>query len=123
MPLPLTVPIPDCLANAITVELSEATVFPAASWIVAVSTRVPPEDRFAVEPLSAICVAAPWTMLNEPSVPVASPPAVASMVTGPARTPVTVFVATPPEAVAVPVPLTVPLPDAFANVTTVELST
>ena len=38
LPLPLTVPIPDCLAKAITVELSEVTMLPAASWIVAVST-------------------------------------------------------------------------------------
>ena len=59
LPVPLTVPAPDALAKATTVVLSEVTVFPAASWIVAVSTRVAPEARFAVEPVSAICAAAP----------------------------------------------------------------
>ena len=33
-----------------------------------------------------------------------------------------VLVATPPAAVAVPVPVTVPAPDCFAKLTTVELS-
>ena len=93
------------------------TVLPAASWIVAVRTRVAPEVRFAVEPLSVIWVAAPWTTSNEPSVPVVSPAAVASIVTGPARTPVIVLVATPAVAVALPVPLTVPAPVAFAKAT------
>ena len=36
--------------------LSEVTVLPAASWIVAVSTRVAPEVRLVVEPVSAIWV-------------------------------------------------------------------
>ena len=48
----MTVPVPDCLAKATTVVLSEVTVLPAASWIVAVSTRVAPEVRLAVEPVS-----------------------------------------------------------------------
>ena len=95
LPVPLTVPSPDCLAKATTVVLSEVTVLPAASWIVAVRTRVAPEVRLAVEPLSAIWVAAPGTTLKAPSVPVVSPAAVASIVTGPARTPVIVLVATP----------------------------
>ena len=56
LPVPLTVPAPHCCANATTVELSAVTVFPAASWIVAVRTRVAPEVRSAVEPLSAIWV-------------------------------------------------------------------
>ena len=56
LPVPVTVPAPDCLAKATTVELSEVTVFPAASWIVAVSTRVAPEVRSAVEPVSVIWV-------------------------------------------------------------------
>ena len=60
--------------------------------------------------------------MKEPSVPVVSPAAVASMTTGPTRAPVTVLVATPLAAVAVPVPVTVPVPDALAKVTTVELS-
>ena len=61
VPVPVTVPAPDCFAKVITVELSETTVFPFASRTVAVSTRVAPEVRFAVEPVSAICVAAPCT--------------------------------------------------------------
>ena len=48
----LTVPAPDCLAKLTTVVLSAVTVFPAASWIVAFSTRVAPEVRVAVEPVS-----------------------------------------------------------------------
>ena len=122
LPLPLRVPAPEALAKATTVELSAVTVLPAASWIVAVSTRVAPEVRSAVEPVSAICVAAPWTTVKAPSVPVVSPAAVASIVTEPTRAPVIVFDAIPLDAVALPVPLTVPAPDALANATTVELS-
>ena len=70
-------------------------MLPAASWIVAVSTRVAPEVRFAVEPVSAIWAAAPWTTVKAPSVPVVSPAAVASIVTEPASAPVIVLVATP----------------------------
>ena len=122
VPVPVTVPAPDCLAKVTTVVLSEVTVLPAASWIVAVSTRVAPEVRLVVEPVSEIWVAAPWTTVKEPSVPVVRPAAVASMTTGPTRTPVIVLVATPPAAVAVPVPLTVPAPEALAKLTTVVLS-
>ena len=122
LPVPLTVPAPDALAKATTVELSEVTVLPAASWIVAVSRRVAPEVRFAVEPVSAIWVAAPGTTVKAPRVPVVSPAAVASIVTVPARAPVIVLVATPAAAVALPVPDTVPAPDAFAKEMTVVLS-
>ena len=41
---------------------------------VAVSTRVAPEVRFAVEPESEIWLAAPWTTVKAPRVPVVSPP-------------------------------------------------
>src|SRR3954452_16106487 len=51
-----------------------------------------------------------------------NPVALAVTVTDPAPAPVTLFCAIPPDAVAVPSPVTVPLPDVFANVTTVELS-
>ena len=115
LPVPVTVPAPEALAKATTVELSEVTVLPAASWIVAVSTRVAPEVRSAVEPVSAICAAAPWTTVKAPSVPVVSPPAVASIVTEPTSSPVIVFVATPLAAVALPVPLTVPAPDCLGE--------
>ena len=56
LPVPVTVPAPDCLAKATTVVLSEVTVLPAASWIVAVRTRVAPEVRLVVAPVSAIWV-------------------------------------------------------------------
>ena len=46
----------------------------------------------------------------------------AVIVIGPASAPVTDVVATPPEAVAEPSPLTVPVPAVFANVTLVVLS-
>ena len=63
-----------------TVVLSAVTVLPAASWIVAVSTRVAPEVRLVVEPVSAIWAAAPWTTVKAPRVPVVRPAAVASIV-------------------------------------------
>ena len=72
-----------CLAKATTVVLSEVTVLPAASWIVAVRTRVAPEVRLVVAPVSAIWAAAPWTTVKAPSVPVVRPPEVASIVTEP----------------------------------------
>ena len=122
MPVPVTVPAPDALAKAITVELSEVTVLPAASTIVAVRTRVAPEVRLAVEPVRTMSAAAPWTTVKAPRVPVVRPVAVASIVTEPASAPVTVLVATPPAAVALPVPVTVPAPEAWAKATTVELS-
>ena len=122
LPVPLTVPAPEALAKATTVELSEVTVLPAASWIVAVRTRVAPEVRFAVEPVSEIWLAAPWTTVKAPRVPVVSPADVASIVTEPASWPVIVFAATPAEAVSLPAPVTVPAPEALANATTVELS-
>ena len=122
VPVPVTVPAPDCLPKVMTVVLSAVTVLPAASWIVAVRTRVAPEVRLVVAPVSAIWAAAPWTTVKAPRVPVVSPAAVASIVTDPTSCPVIVFVATPLAAVAVPVPVTVPGPDCLPNVTTVELS-
>ena len=57
LPVPVTVPAPDALANATTVVLSAVTVLPAASWIVAVRTRVAPEARSAVEPVRTMSAA------------------------------------------------------------------
>ena len=122
LPVPLTVPAPAVLAKAMTVVLSEVTVLPAASAIVAVRTRVAPDVRSAVEPVRTMSAAGPWTTVKAPSVPVVRPVAVASIVTEPASWPVTVLVATPPAAVALPVPLTVPAPAALAKATTVVLS-
>ncbi len=95
LPVPPTVPAPEALVKATTVELSAVTVLPAASWTVAVSRRVAPAVRSAVEPASAIWAAAPWTTVKAPSVPVVRPAEVASIVTEPTSAPVIVFVATP----------------------------
>ena len=122
LPVPVTVPAPEALANATTVVLSEVTVLPAASLIVAVSTRVAPEVRSVVAPVRAMSAAAPWTTVKAPSVPVVRPAEVASIVTEPTRAPVIVLVATPATAVSLPVPVTVPAPEALANATTVVLS-
>ena len=73
LPVPVTVPAPEALAKVTTVVLSEVTVLPAASWIVAVRTRVAPEVRLVVEPVSTIWAAAPWTTVKAPSVPVVRP--------------------------------------------------
>ena len=69
LPVPVTVPAPDCFANAMTVALSEVTVLPAASCIVAVKTRVAPEVRLVVAPVSAICAFAPCVIVIEGDVP------------------------------------------------------
>ena len=82
-PVPVTVPAPEALANATTVALSLVTVLPAASWIVAVSSRVAPEVRLVVAPVSTMSAAAPWTTVKAPRVPVVRPAEVASMVTEP----------------------------------------
>jgi hypothetical protein len=66
-------------------------------------------------------LAAPGVTLNE-LVSDVRPEADAVIVTEPARAPVTVFDATPPEAVAVPSPVTEPAPDVCPKVTIVELS-
>ena len=76
LPVPVTVPAPDALAKVMTVVLSAVTVLPAASWIVAVRTRVAPEARLVVEPVRAISAAAPWTTVKAPRVPVVRPAAV-----------------------------------------------
>ena len=70
LPVPLTLPVPEAWANATTVELSEVTVFPAASWTVAVRTRFAPELRSVIAPVRAIWAAAPWTTVKAPRVPV-----------------------------------------------------
>ena len=64
LPVPVTVPAPDAWAKATTVELSEVTVFPTASTIVAVRTRVAPEVRLAVEPVRTMSAAAPCTSVK-----------------------------------------------------------
>ena len=74
-----------------------------------------------VAPVRAIWVAAPWTTVKAPSVPVVRPAAVASMVTEPTRAPVRVLVATPATAVSLPVPVTVPAPEALLKATTVRV--
>ena len=122
LPVPVTVPAPDAWRRSTTVVLSLVTVLPAASWIVAVRTRVAPEARLVVAPVSSIWAAAPWTTVKAPSVPVVRPAAVASMSTAPTRRAGDGLDRDAAAAVAVPVPLTVPAPEALAKLTTVVLS-
>ena len=87
-----------------------------------------PAVRFAVEPASAILLAAPATTLNVIGFPVPAtnappdPVAEAVILIDPGALPVTVSVATPADAVADPRPVTVPLPAVLVNVTLSELS-
>ena len=104
VPVPVTVPRPLAWSKSTTVVLSEVTVLPAASRIVAVRTRVAPEVRLVVAPVRAMSAAAPWTTVKAPRVPVVRPAAVASIVTEPTSWPVTALVATPATAVSLPVP-------------------
>src|SRR5712692_2028348 len=121
VPRPVTVPAPLVFANVTTVELSLVTRLPRASRISAVTVRVVPDLRVAVELVKLRWSAEPATTVNvfEPDVNEA---AVAVIVIEPASPPVTVCDATPPDAVAVVSPVTVPAPLVFANVTLVELS-
>ena len=113
---------PDCLAEGDDGGVVGGDGVAGRVLDVAVRTRVAPEVRLAVAPVSAICAAAPWTTVKEPSVPVVRPAGGGLHATGPTRAPVIVLVATPAAAVAVPVPVTVPAPDCLAKVTTVVLS-
>src|SRR5207244_13138834 len=101
-PRPVTVPVPALLANVTLRELSAPVVkvLPLTSWIVAVRTRVVPAVKSAVEPLRANLFAAPATTVNVIGfpAPAANPAADALIVTVPSWFPVTVIVATRPEA-------------------------
>jgi hypothetical protein len=78
VPVPVTVPAPEAFAKVTTVELSDVTVLPKVSRIVAVRTRVVPDARSAVEPVRAICVAGPGSIVIEGEAPrLASAPLVA----------------------------------------------
>jgi hypothetical protein len=74
--------------------------------------------------VKASFVAVPATTLKVSVAPAGSEGLLAepANVTEPASAPVTVFVATPLDAIAVPKPVTTPVPAVFANVTDVELS-
>jgi hypothetical protein len=81
LPVPVTVPAPEALAKLTTVVLSEVTVLPAASWIVAVRTRVVDEARSVVTAVSSIWVGTGAATTSKlPSVPVVRPPDFDSMV-------------------------------------------
>ena len=118
---PVTVPVPAVFANATEVELSPVTRLSAASRISAVSVRAAPETRFEVALVTATWSAGPGTIVKLVALAV-SPVAVAWIVTPPTVWPVTVFEATPLEAVAAPSPVTVPEPLVWAKETEVELS-
>jgi len=124
---PVTVPVPEDFANVIESVLSvpDVTVFPAASSIVAVSTRVVPDARLPVDPLSTIFDAVPNVTVNVRLFEVTALPPyvpVPSTVTEPARAPVTISLAMPPETVTVAKPVTVPGPAVAPKVTVSELS-
>jgi hypothetical protein len=121
VPSPLTEPLPDVCAKSTAVELSVVTRLSLASRTSTVSVFVAPDATDAVDDAKTTFVAGPTVTLNE-LVSEVSPDADAVIVTGPAVAPVTTFDATPPLAVAVPSPVTEPVPDVCANVTTVELS-
>ena len=119
-PRPETVPGPPVFAKVTTVELSLVRVLPFASWRVAVSVWVSPA---VVEPLSVRTIWAPAPLTTvKPSVPWVRAPLSAASTSAPTRAPVTVLVATPPTAVSVPRPVTVPAPDCLVKATTLELS-
>src|SRR5437773_1888260 len=84
---PDTLPTPAVFANVTLNVLSEPVVIvlPLTSWIVAVSCRVAPAARSAVEPLNSSLLAAPATTLNVIGfpAPAAKPPADALIVTVP----------------------------------------
>jgi hypothetical protein len=127
VPRPLTDPGPVVWLKAMPSVLSAPvlTVFPAASSIVAINTRVLPDGRLAVDPESTICVAPPTVTVKSSVLEVALPPLTVPLawrLTVPAPLPVTTIVATPPAAVAEPVPVTDPLPPAWLKVTAAVLS-
>ena len=120
VPRPDTLPGPLVSPNVTTVELSPVTEFPAASRTVAVSVLSAPET-LEPERVSSICAAAPCRTVYV-AVPPVRPVDVAERSTPPVSAFVTVLVAIPAAAVAVPSPVTLPAPPVCANVTTVELS-
>ena len=102
-----------------------ARSFPAASlsWTVIVLVVVPSATivpgAASIVLVASDAVPAPTVQVTEPGV---RPAAVASMSIWPASVFVTEREAMPAAAVAVPSPATVPLPETWAKVTTVELS-
>ncbi len=120
-PRPLTVPPPPVFANATEVELSVVTTLPAASRSSAVSVRAEPDARLVVELVTTTSAGAPRTTVNVLESE-ARPAAEAVIVIDPAAWPVTLFEATPDEAVAAPSPVTMPLPAVLAKLTEVALS-
>ena len=121
VPRPVTVPAPAVLAKLTTVVLSPVSRLPAASRTSTVSVLVDPDATLAVSLVNVRRSATPTvTEKLEPSL--VSPVFDAVMVSAPAVWPVASSEAMPPEAVAVPRPLTVPAPAVLAKLTTVVLS-
>ena len=118
---PVIVPGPLVFVNVTAVVFSLVRRLPPASRISTVSVRVFPEARSPVELVNARWSAAPAITVKVVESDV-SELAVAVIVIEPASPLVTVCEATPPDAVAVPSPVTVPAPPVFANVTAVVLS-
>src|SRR5207248_2470421 len=113
LPSPVTDPEPDVFANVTEVELSDVTTLSAASCTSAVRVRDEPDARLAVDEVTTSFVALPGVTVKV-VVPDVRPVALAVTVIEPATAPVTLFEATPLDAVAVPSPVTVPEPAVFA---------
>src|SRR6266540_1303059 len=113
VPRPATLPEPPVFVKV--TELSAAVGFSFASLSSTARSRVDPDARAAVELVKTRSVAVPATIVNVVACEL-RPAAEAVTVTVPASEPVTVFDAVPLTVVAVPSPLTEPLPDVLANV-------
>src|SRR5579862_2637516 len=104
---PVTVPEPADLVNTI---VWPDTALPAASVRVAVTSRVEPDARLLLLPLTVRWAATPATIVKVRSLLV-TPPSLASIVIEPTRVALMMSVATPdPLVIALVNPLTVPVP-------------
>ncbi len=118
---PVTVPVPAVFVKSTEVELSVVRRLPAASRTSAVMSRVAPEARLPVALVIVRWSAAPATTVKVVVSSVSEPEWAVSVIE-PARTPVTVSVATPLTAAVVVRPVTVPVPADLVKSTDVELS-
>ena len=115
----MTVPAP--LWPSVTCVVLSSTRLPLTSTTCAVRLRVAPATRSVLELVKVRWSAAPAATGNV-EVSLVRPAFEAVAVSEPTVWPVTVREATPPVAVAVPRPLTVPAPAVLAKATTVVLS-
>src|SRR5207302_610235 len=121
LPRPVADPVPAVLAKPTTVVLSPVSRLPLASRISAVSVFVEPDATPVASLVKGEWYAGP-TVTENVEASLVKPVFEAVIVIAPTVWPVTVTEATPPLAVAVPRPLTVPAPPVLAKPTTVVLS-